>query len=517
MGTESYDQERLKQVEDLVLKDESRSDEAERERLGKSVISVRDAIDVADGRRKSSGLSAEQLRLVQIVAQERRTESGRLLTDRAAADDVWLAASGRIGEEGFQQRKLKIIVVAFADSKGDRTKDTNGLTETLDHELVHSWQFDVKTGYSPPGLSSYDRKLWALGCEGQAFVAQEVDRRERGGLPGLSDREKGDLFYSAVKEGDYAGSLRMDQSTRSDGRKLTMAEFTAAFGSLPGRKGNFLAGRPGEVDDIFLTPADKKDEFSKMRRAWYEASQKPLGYGELPKGGANVTRVESGDRNTVIVVTNLPGQDKAHVDFYKLKDMPGGGQKYVRFDDKDAAIKGGQAFVVASDWSFDGAKGKVFSVALDHKGVVSVGGTVRDGDKKHDIPFPSFAKNSPEAPGPLAGGAGEASSSGGPARDGDLRSSGQAKVAAAPAEGVAKTGHSQPQQSGAASSGPATSRDDPGKEWVAKARDLTPVHSLKTAFNGDAPKQAGSVTSAPGRAVKETGTRPDATPPPGGR
>src|SRR5262249_51537585 len=136
-----------------------------------SVVSMRDAINLSQNSdyKKREDLSDKQKKLVDTVAQERKTEEGRRLTDEAASRGEWITSDNNIQWGGTYNADLHLTSVQLENDheKWDYTHSDQSLQAVLHHEELHSHQH--ASIQMPKGLSSYDQKLWSLGREGQAY------------------------------------------------------------------------------------------------------------------------------------------------------------------------------------------------------------------------------------------------------------------------------------------------------------------------------------------------------------
>lgn len=341
-----------------------------------SVISMQDAIAIADHTKedfhKRKNLTEDQKALIAVVADERKTQAGRMLTDSAAHRGEYLAAAAPAQSSGPLGEQMGDVTVL--DTKSGRSKG-DSLTNVLHHELTHSLQ--QETAKIPDGLSSFDRKLWQLGIEGQAFAAAADENARRHGQT-MTDTQRQTEFQEFVvakfMEGRGVGYQRVDgleDSTRTDGRQLTVAEFEKAFGFIPGHekdaKGNpvnFLAnGNFKDVADIFINdpqgrPNEKNGYIEYMREL---ASQKPVKFEDLPVAapGSGDARFETMDKDLVILVSHPKGSPDAHVSVYKAVHLPGG-DAYVKIMN-DKPLKTGDIKKIG-DTTFYG-----FSESMDSK------------------------------------------------------------------------------------------------------------------------------------------------------
>lgn len=346
-----YDPKRLVSAQRTLQEIDSGVTASAPEDVHVSVISMRDAIEIADNEQSSyrqrENLSDTQKFLISIVAQERKTKSGRFLTNSAASRDEWIGANSNIDVSARHYNHGGITAI--------NPRLTVNFYRTLHHELTHSLQ--EVTAPMPEGLSIFDRKLWELGAEGQAFVAEADEAARREGRT-LTNEEKRRIFTSM--EGSLEHYLRkdFDNITRTDGRKLTMQEYDKAFGFIPGyeKEGSFLK------DGNYKDPANiiqGSQIFYALRR---EAERKLLKYDELPvpAAGSDKVRFDSTDKKYVVIVDPRDG-DKVHIQVYKQKFLtfPLDGS-YVMADERDVKaekLSGGQK---SYNYDFFKGSGKKF-------------------------------------------------------------------------------------------------------------------------------------------------------------
>lgn len=260
-------------------------------------IDMNTAIAVADGKMSGDKLTDKQRQLVEVVKEERKTQGGRELTDEAAQNNYTLKVEYDKRRNGLENDGDRSIAVKLAGDHG-QALSLDVRQETLHHELVHADQALSGNGKPPEGLSSFDRALWGYGRERQAFVAEEEDRRERKGLPPLTDEEKRTIFADRVAGAYYAETYKFAETSREDGRHLTEKEFENAFGVTPGNKNNFLTG--GNYTDpvnIFDSPDGKNIKDGTLHRVRMEEEGVQIPYDQLPQSGGSVTRAEGKDGN----------------------------------------------------------------------------------------------------------------------------------------------------------------------------------------------------------------------------
>ncbi len=258
------------------------------EAIQSQTISIRDAIEISEGRLSADNITTQQKLLVDAVAEERKTQLGLNYTDSAAGHNIILVLRDSMlgGIRGaYFPPPLQYIAVSNLNSVTD-------MQSVLHHELAHSIQY---LSPRPEGLSSYDLALWQLGKEGQAFVVQAADQRERANSAPLTDQEKIAAFTRETTLLDSYTSQTENRS-RNDGRRLTFDEFAEAFGTLPTEAGNFLKNAG------YKDPADIFDVNSAFHRQRIVTEATPLDYRELPAASTAIERFESKDKQFAVLV-----------------------------------------------------------------------------------------------------------------------------------------------------------------------------------------------------------------------
>lgn len=344
--TDDYDQERLARVEKIIQSPREEGGDIQRDEIARnSTISMRDAIDISEGRKSGANLRHEQRVLVEVVEKERETEVGRALTDAAAEDGEWLAVDNNNNWGGMHNERENLTIITAKDEKFgfDRTNDINSMALTLHHEMVHHEQQQRDLSRPPEDLSSYDKKLWYLGNEGQAHVAKQDELRRTQGLPPLTDEQKRHVFESYPQTEGYSEHYDLKNVSRHDGRQLTMEEYEQAFGAVPGHEedGNYLKGHYGDPAEIY----NEEYHFADAKK---EAEKVPYNYEELPEATEERLRFEPNDGRYVVYVKNEDG-GKPEVEYYARKEMPDGSKKYIKRDPVEIKRENGDTLYAGTE------------------------------------------------------------------------------------------------------------------------------------------------------------------------
>lgn len=234
-------------------------------------ISAKDAFAYAQADpAASAALSDDQRKIVYIVRQLQKTPLGLEMTKSAADFDYTYAVHNNIRGSGRNFDFFRLIALELIDdgTSGDPAADyTDNIKfftdawmfrKILGHELTHLYQGEVwKNRKPPPGLNSFDRKLWKLALEGQAelfanIVSMQFSSAEWNDT-GNFDHGWLTSSFSKYMEDDrlHPRSYNIMGARCDDGRAMTAEEFNAAFGNIQGRKDNFLSPVIRTREDIY--------------------------------------------------------------------------------------------------------------------------------------------------------------------------------------------------------------------------------------------------------------------------
>jgi hypothetical protein len=350
------------------------------ENASDSILSMRDAIDIAQGDKMGGtaangitmyDLTEQQKFIVAIIAMWRQTPGGIQKSDRLANEGYGMAIDIGTNFNGQHDPSLRLISLNFDNIlNGGPNEVLRDLKTIMNHEYVHAEGYLRRLERGDPVYSSFDYRLYQLGEEGLAFVTQEVEYRKNEKTSPLTIEEKRQIFRERATDGYYYSHYGLNGTTRTDGPQMKLEDFIETYGRIEGEEGNFLEGLKS-FDEIFLPPQDLlNSEISSsainaaFKLASQTAKQVPIPYEALPAPVQGVRRFEGGDPNKTYIAYLKPGVDgsKATLDLFLNTGEPGK-SGYVKIADN---LKGKtDEHGVTSFWAYNARPdGKVFPALI---------------------------------------------------------------------------------------------------------------------------------------------------------